>query len=149
MVYSNINGATGKATSQVTVAQTCNRHIITWQPSKRYIDQQEKSVFKYALWLDEINKHIRGSDLGSKIPNNGTYIPCMRWMDYILLETRPWASIHYAVRRLTARSREVLQVPRQRCCRGACQISERYDHCNIQSRGFETSRDLAVRRLTA
>ena len=31
----------------------------------------------------------------------------------------------------------------------ACQISERYDHCSIQSRGFETSRDLAVRRLTA
>ena len=25
----------------------------------------------------------------------------------------------------------------------ACQISERYDHYNIQSRGFETSRDLA------
>ena len=75
------------------------------------------------------------------------------------------ASIHQAVRRLTARSREVSkprdsglnfsnrseiwQVPRQRCCRGACQISERYDNCNIQSRGFETSRDLAVRRLTA
>ena len=63
-----------------------------------------------------------------------------------------------SVRRLTARSREVSkprdsslnfsirseiwQVPRQRCCRGACQISERYDHCNIQSRGFETSRDM-------
>ena len=31
----------------------------------------------------------------------------------------------------------------------ACQISERYDHWNIQSLGFETSRDLAVRRLTA
>ena len=30
-----------------------------------------------------------------------------------------------------------------------CQISERYDHYNTQSRGFETSRDLAVRRLTA
>ena len=44
---------------------------------------------------------------------------------------------------------EIWQVPRQRCCRGACQISERYDHCNIQSRGFETSRDLTVRRLTA
>ena len=28
-------------------------------------------------------------------------------------------------------------------------ISERYDHYNIQSRGLETSRDLAVRRLTA
>ena len=31
----------------------------------------------------------------------------------------------------------------------ACQTSERYDHYNIQSRGFETSRDLALRRLTA
>ena len=78
---------------------------------------------------------------------------------------RNWASIHQAVRRLTARSREVSkprdsglnfsnrseiwQVPRQRYCRGACQISERYDHCNIRSCGFETSRDLAVRRLTA
>ena len=27
-----------------------------------------------------------------------------------------------------------------------CQISERYDHYNIQSRGFETSRDLAISR---
>ena len=39
--------------------------------------------------------------------------------------------------------------PRQQCCRDACQISERYYNCNIQSRGYETSRDLAVRRLTA
>ena len=31
----------------------------------------------------------------------------------------------------------------------ACKISERYDHYNMQSRGFETSRDLAVRRLTS
>ena len=30
----------------------------------------------------------------------------------------------------------------------ACQISERCDYYNTQSRGFETSRDLAVRRLT-
>ena len=29
-----------------------------------------------------------------------------------------------------------------------CQISERYDHDNIQSHGFESSRDLTVRRLT-
>ena len=28
-------------------------------------------------------------------------------------------------------------------------ISERYDHYSVQSRGFDTSRDLAVRRLTA
>ena len=31
----------------------------------------------------------------------------------------------------------------------SCQISERYDHYSIQSRGFETSRDLAVRRPPA
>ena len=40
---------------------------------------------------------------------------------------------------------EIWQAPRQSCCRDACQISERYDRYNIQSRGFETSRDLAVR----
>ena len=34
-------------------------------------------------------------------------------------------------------------------CRGACQISERCNYYNIQSRGFETSRNLAERRLTA
>ena len=34
-------------------------------------------------------------------------------------------------------------------CWDACQISEEYDHYNIQSRGFETSRDLAVRCLTS
>ena len=74
------------------------------------------------------------------------------------------ASIYLAVRRLTARSREVSkprdlgldffnhfeigQAPRQQCRRDAWQISEWYDHYNIQSRGFETSRDLAVSRLT-
>ena len=34
-------------------------------------------------------------------------------------------------------------------CRDACQILERHDHYNIQPRGFETSRGLAIRRLTA
>ena len=29
----------------------------------------------------------------------------------------------------------------------ACQISERYYHYNIQSRGFETSQDLMVKRF--
>ena len=37
------------------------------------------------------------------------------------------------------------RAPRQR----SCQVSERRDDYNTQSRGFETSRDLAVRRLTA
>ena len=31
----------------------------------------------------------------------------------------------------------------------ACQISERSEKSKLESRGFETSRDLAVRRLTA
>ena len=35
---------------------------------------------------------------------------------------------------------------RQRRCRDACQISERYDHYNIQSRCLETWRDLMERR---
>ena len=30
-----------------------------------------------------------------------------------------------------------------------CHISERYDHYNIHFRGFQTSRDLALRHLTA
>ena len=42
-----------------------------------------------------------------------------------------------------------LQAPRQQCCRDACQIIERYYHHNIQSRGFEISQSLAIRRLTA
>ena len=58
---------------------------------------------------------------------------------------------------LKRRSREIrvltfpiaLKSPRQQRCRDACQIAERYDHYNIQSRGFETSRDLSIRRLTA
>ena len=33
---------------------------------------------------------------------------------------------------------EIGQVPGQQRCRDACQISERYNHCNTQSRGFET-----------
>ena len=34
---------------------------------------------------------------------------------------------------------------KEKACRDACQITERYDHYNIQSRYFETSRDLTVR----
>ena len=38
--------------------------------------------------------------------------------------------------------------PRKQRYRDACHISERYVHCNIQSRGFKTSRHLSVTRLT-
>ena len=44
---------------------------------------------------------------------------------------------------------EILQVSRQRCCRGACQISERLAKSKPESRAIETSRDLAVRRPSA
>ena len=37
---------------------------------------------------------------------------------------------------------DIWQTPRQPRCRDACQNSERYDLYNVQSRGFETSRDL-------
>ena len=74
-----------------------------------------------------------------------------------------WAPFQYPIRRLIVRSREVSkprdwclelsdcseiwQAPQQRCCRGACQMSEQCDNSNYQSRGFETSRDLTIRRL--
>ena len=76
-----------------------------------------------------------------------------------------WTSIHLADGRLTARSPEVSKprdscfglskrfeiwhAPLQQCCRDACQISERYDHHNTQSQGFDTSRYLTVRRPSA
>ena len=73
------------------------------------------------------------------------------------------APSQYPKRRLIVRSREVSkprdlylelfdrseiwQALRQHCCRCACQISKRYDNLKYQSRGFETSRDLTIRRL--
>ena len=74
-----------------------------------------------------------------------------------------WAPSQYKIRRLIVRSREVSK-PRdlylelsdrseiwqalwQHCCRCACQISKRYDNLKYQSRGFQTSRDLTIRRL--
>ena len=74
-----------------------------------------------------------------------------------------WALSQYPKRRLIVRSREVSksrilylelsdrseiwQALRQHCCRCACQISKRYDNLKYQSPGFETSRDLTIRRL--
>ena len=56
------------------------------------------------------------------------------------------------LRRSDDRRRFMIEIPIPiRRCRGrdAYQISKRYDHHDIQSRGFETSRDLAVRRPSA
>ena len=80
-----------------------------------------------------------------------------RWMQ----TTR--VPFQYPIRRLIVRSRKVSKArdlvlkwsyrfeiwhePRQQCCRGACQISERSDNFEYKSRGFETLRDLTIRRL--
>ena len=42
---------------------------------------------------------------------------------------------------------EIKQAHQQHCCREAYQTSKRCDKSNYQSRGFETSRDLMIRRL--
>ena len=44
-------------------------------------------------------------------------------------------------------SSDIWQAPRQQGCRCTCQISERYTRVNIQSRGFEISRDLVITLL--
>ena len=38
------------------------------------------------------------------------------------------------------------QASRQHCCRCACQITERVEESKHESRGFETSQDLVIRR---
>ena len=43
---------------------------------------------------------------------------------------------------------EIWQSHRQQRCRDTSAMLERYDHYNFQSRSFQHSRDLAVRRLT-
>ena len=84
-----------------------------------------------------------------------------RYQQIMSMGTR--APFQYPIRRLTVRSRkvsktrdlylelpdrsEIWQAPRQQSCRSACQISKRCDNLNYQSRGFETSRDLTIRRL--
>ena len=74
-----------------------------------------------------------------------------------------WVPSQYPKIRLIVRSREVSkprdlylefsdrseiwQALQQHCCRCACQISKRYANSKYQSRGFDTSRDLTIRRL--
>ena len=76
---------------------------------------------------------------------------------------RSRASCQNPIRRLTVKSRkvskprdlylelydrsEIWQAHRQQGSRSACQISKRCDNLNYQSRGFEISWDLTIRRL--
>ena len=69
-------------------------------------------------------------------------------------QTRSYRKISWRLKsarfgfRLSNRS-EIWQSTRQQRCQCACQISEWYDHYNIQSRGSEISQDLIVRRPSA
>ena len=63
--------------------------------------------------------------------------------DVLVQDSKPWDSgLDFPNRS------KIWQAPRQQRCWDACQISERYNRCNIQSRGFSRLRDfrdLAVR----
>ena len=48
------------------------------------------SVTMYALMMDETNKALKETELGIKIPGTNTTIPCLLWMDDVVLaETEP------------------------------------------------------------
>ena len=68
------------------------------------------------------------------------------------------ALFQYPIRCLIVRSHKVLKTRDLyselsdyseiwQCCQHACQISKQYDNLNCQSHGFETSRNLTIRRL--
>ena len=103
------------------------------------------------IWLDLFTHTHQGW-----LKSYYTRLP-VKWPWRVWVKTT-WALFQYPIRRPIVRSREVSkprdlwlklsdrseiwQALRQHCCRGACQISKRYDKSNYQSRGFETSRDL-------
>ena len=48
------------------------------------------SVTMYALMMDETNKALKETDLGVEIPNSDVKIPCLLWMDDVVLaDTTP------------------------------------------------------------
>ena len=97
--------------------------------------------------------------LGRLIFNMGIAIP---GKTVFLIETPPWALFQY-LRLILVRSHkvskqrdlylelynrsEIWQETRQQHCWCASQISKRCDNLNYQSRGFQTSWDLTIRRL--
>ena len=80
-----------------------------------------------------------------------------------LATQRTMALFQYTISRLIVRSRkvskardrvskclyrfEIWQVRRQQCCRGVCQISKRSGNSRYKSRGYETLRELTIRRI--
>ena len=112
---------------------------------------KEAILFSYALNADDKSQHKSDYNSIKKL-----YV-AVCWAQKLQPGPKARACIHEAKGRLTARSREVSNM-RDSCSNVSkrppaalprCQISERYDHNNIKSRGFETSRDLVVRRPSA
>ena len=130
-----------------------------------YLTETENQLGQVMAWCHQAaNRHLiqcRKLILGwmiIKIEKLRGIIILLYWSWHVLI----WAPFQYPIRRLIVRSRkvskardrmlkclyrfEIWQAPRQQCCRGACQIAERSDNSKYKSRGFETLRDLTIRR---
>ena len=67
MMYANINGATGKATSLITAAQTCNSHIITLSETK--LTSHPPQMEGYS-WITQNRTQNKGGGTGILIRND-------------------------------------------------------------------------------
>ena len=141
---------------------------IQWNLNRNsYISIQEQA-FKNVIWkMASIFSRPRCVNCAWWDLLPGCCYTCvLYWVLLTQLWSRPVRILGlYSLRHLTAKSREVSkpqdwmlqwlyrfeiwQVSRQQCCRGACQFSEWLKTSKPESRGFDTSRDLAVRCLTA
>ena len=67
MMYANINGATGKATSLITAAQTCNSHNITLSETK--LTSHPPQMEGYS-WMTQNRNQNKGGGTGILIRND-------------------------------------------------------------------------------
>ena len=67
MMYANINGATGKVTSPITAAQTCNSHIITLSETK--LTSLPPQMEGYS-WITQNRTQNKGGGTGILIRND-------------------------------------------------------------------------------
>ena len=116
---------------------------------------------KIAFW-EQITQLFKGWRMCKGIISTLCVLLCFVVRCQPILSTYFVASIYWAVRRFTTKSREVSkprdwmlwwsyryeiwQASRQRGCWCACQISERLEKSRSESCVFEISRGLAVRR---
>ena len=131
--------------------------------------------FIWMLWIPEVfveNDTLDWTNCSPPPPPPGSSDPHLQkepiimWITVSVGSSKgvdPWALFQYPVRRLIVRAcevskprdlclalsdcSEIWQTHRQQYCRGTCQLSKRCDNSNYQSRSFETSRVLMIRRL--